>query len=244
MYGWRARIGHLNPSPATVGLEEWRATAPDGVSFVGSRYMVYEYTREGVARMLLDLERAAREVASAGVAVIVQCSAIGGLEDEAEVRRRIESATGITAITVLGSMVAALRALRSERILLVSPYTLSLSDDLRGYLGTQGFEIVAARCLELRRSFEFGNVAPHEAYRLGKQLAQAHPEADTILFSGGNLRTLETLDPLAWDTGMKVLSSNMAARWRSLGAAGVGEPIRHGSLARVSPRHVAVGGRH
>ena len=103
---------------------------------------------------------------------------------------------------------------------------------------------MAARCLELRRSFEFGNVAPHEAYRLGKQLAQAHPEADTILFSGGNLRTLETLDPLAWDTGMKVLSSNMAALWSALGVAGVGEPIRHGSLARVSPRHVAVGGKH
>lgn len=243
MYGWRARIGHINPSPATVGMEEWRATAPDGVSFVGSRYAVDEYTREGVARMLEELERAAREVASAGVGVIVQCSAIGGLEDEAEVRRRIEHATGIAAITVLGSMVAALRAVKAERVLLISPYTVSLSDDLRGYLSTQGFPVVAARCLELRRSFDFGNVPPHEAYRMGKQLAHAHPEADTILFSGGNLRTLEALDPLAWDTGMKVLSSNTAALWSALGAVGVGESIRHGSLARLSPRR-GPGGTH
>jgi len=28
MYGWRARIGRISPSPETVGAEEWRRSMP------------------------------------------------------------------------------------------------------------------------------------------------------------------------------------------------------------------------
>lgn len=225
MYGWRARIGHVNPSPATVGQEEWRLAAPRGVSFVGSRYAMDGNDLASHDRMLEELERAAREVASAEVGVIVQCSTLAAMGRETEIRARIEAATGVMAITVLGSMVAAMRELGVERVALASPYTDEQNDELGGYLESEGFELVLARGLHKTRSAEFGAEEPHVFYRLGREVAAAAPDADVLLLSCGNTRTFEVLEPLEWDTGLEVVSSNQAALWNALRTVGVGEPV-------------------
>jgi maleate cis-trans isomerase len=226
MYGWRARIGHLNPSPATVGSEEWRKAAPQGVAFVGSRYTLDRNDRAGHDQMLIELERAAREVASAGVDVIIQCSTLAALGREAEIRQRIETATGVPALTVLGSIVQALHAEGSHRIALGTPYTEAQNLALAEFLNSEGFEVVASKGLNKERSIEFGAEEPHVFYRLGKQTARLAPQADTLLLTCGNTRTFEILEALEWDTGLKVISSNQAALWNSLRVAGVGEPIK------------------
>ena len=66
---------------------------------------------------------------SAQVGVIVQCSTLAAL-GEGEIRERIEQATGVPAITVLGSTVAALRELGARRVVLGSPYTDEQNDEL------------------------------------------------------------------------------------------------------------------
>lgn len=226
MYGWRARIGHINPSPATVGQEEWRKAAPNGVAFVGSRYTMDQNTRSGHDQMLAELERAAREVATAQVDVIVQCSTLAALGREAEIRERIEQATGIPGITVLGSTVAALGAIGARRVALASPYTDDQNSALGKYLGSCGFEVVATRGLNKVRSIEFGAEEPHVFYRLGREVARAALDADTLLLSCGNTRTFEVLEALEWDTGFEVISTNQAALWNALRVAGIGEPIK------------------
>ncbi|WP_020576578.1 hypothetical protein [Actinopolymorpha alba] len=226
MYGWRARIGHVNPSPATVGQEEWRQAAPAGVAFVGSRYSMVTNDRSSHDRMLTELERAAAEVASAGAEVIVQCSTLAALGREEEIRHRIEAATGVPGLTVLGSMVAGLRAVGARRVALASPYTQAQNAELAGYLRGEGFEVVAARGLAKTRSAEFGAEEPHVFYRLGREVAAEAPDADTLLLSCGNTRTFEVLEALEWDTGLEVVSSNQAALWNALRAVGVGEPVR------------------
>lgn len=226
MYGWRARIGHINPSPATVGQEEWRLAAPAGVAFVGTRYRMEENDRASHDRMLEELERAALEVATAQVGVIVQCSTLAAVGQEAEIRARIESATGVPALTVLGSMVAALRELDAERVALASPYTNEQNEALAAYLDEQGFDVVAWMGLDKAASSEFGAEEPHTFYRLGRDLASSAPGADTLLLSCGNTRTFEVLEALQWDTGLEVASSNQAALWNALRSVGVGEPVR------------------
>ncbi len=226
MYGWRARIGHVNPSPATVGQEEWRLAAPAGVAFVGTRYLMEQNDRESHDRMLEELERAALEVASARVGVIVQCSTLAAIGREAEIRDRIETATGVPALTVLGSMVAALHELDAQRVALASPYTDEQNETLAAYLEEQGFDVVAWRGLDKVASIEFGSEEPHTFYRLGRDLAAAAQGADTLLLSCGNTRTFEVLEALEWDTGLEVASSNQAALWNALRAVGVGEPVR------------------
>ena len=227
MYGWRARIGHVNPSPATVGQEEWRLAAPRGVAFVGGRYAMDRNDRASHDRMLEELERAAREVASAQVGVIVQCSTLAALGREGEIRERIEQATGVPAITVLGSTVAALRELGARRVVLASPYTDEQNDELGAYLVSEGFELVLARGLGKSRSAEFGAEEPHVFYRHGREVAAAAIGADALLLACGNTRTFEVLEPLEWDTGIEVVSSNQAALWNALRTVGIGEPV-HG----------------
>lgn len=226
MHGWRARIGHISPSPATVGAEEWRLAAPAGVTFVGSRYRMEQNGRESHDRMLEDLERSALEVATARVGVIVQCSALAALGREAEIRDRIEAATGVPALTVLGSMVAALKELDARNIALASPCTDEQNEALAAYLEEQGFEVVAWQGLDELESAEFDAEEPHTFYRLGRELASAARDADTLLLCCGNTRTFEVLEALQWDTGLEVASSNQAALWNALRVVGVGEPIR------------------
>lgn len=236
MYGWRARIGHLNPSPATVGAEEWRLAAPTGVAFVGSRYRMVSNDRDSHDRMLEQLERAAGEVATAGVQAIIQCSTLAALGREEEIRTRIEAATGVAALTVLGSMTAALGELGARRIALASPYTDAQNADLAAYLEGCGFEVAATRGLRRTRSEEFGAEEPHTFYRLGHEVATAAQDADTVLLSCGNTRTFEILEALEWDTGADVVSSNQAALWNGLRTVGIGEPVRGFGRLLARPR--------
>ena len=72
MYGWRAKIGRISPSPETVGAEEWRRSMPDGVCLVETRTLIHDVTVEGLSETVKQVERAALELASAEVDVILQ----------------------------------------------------------------------------------------------------------------------------------------------------------------------------
>jgi maleate cis-trans isomerase len=65
MYGKRARIGRINPSPETVGDEEWRRLMPPGVIVVSTRMYIERVDRDGLTTMVKDVERASRELATA-----------------------------------------------------------------------------------------------------------------------------------------------------------------------------------
>lgn len=233
MYGWRGRIGHLNGGPATVGQEEWRAAAPEGVCFVGARMTMENNDSESLAMMLTELERAAREVALADVDVIIQCGTLAAVDNEPQIRQRIKDATGIPGLTVLGSVAAALTAAGAHRIALASPYTPEQNASLAKALIEWNLEIVASRGLSELRSLSYSSRQPYEFYKLGRQVAAEATNADTVLLCCGNTRTFEILEPLEWDTGLKVVSSNQAALWNCLRNIGVGEPIENfGALLR------------
>lgn len=199
--------------------------APRGVSFVGSRYRMERNDRDSHDQMLEELERAAREVATAQVQVIIQCSTLAAIGREAEIRERIEAATEIPAITVLGSMVAALHDLGAARVALATPYTKDQNAQLAEHLSGEGLEVVAALGLDKTHSSEFGAEEPHTFYRLGRDAADRAAGADAVLLSCGNTRTFEILEPLEWDTGLDVVSSNQAALWNALRSVHVGEPV-------------------
>ena len=101
MYGWRAKIGRISPSPETVGCEEWRRAMPEGVCLVETRTLLHDVTVEGLAETVKQVERAALELASAEVDVILQAgTAIAffrGFGHDRELSRRISAATGIKA---------------------------------------------------------------------------------------------------------------------------------------------------
>src|SRR5580704_4573536 len=88
MYGRVARIGRINPSPETVGDEEWRRLMPDGVIVVSTRMYIDAVDAAGLTNMVTHVDRAARELATARPNVILMAGTAGafngGLNFEVE----------------------------------------------------------------------------------------------------------------------------------------------------------------
>ena len=225
MYGWRARIGRISPSPETVGAEEWRRSMPDGVCLVETRTLIHDVTVEGLSETVTQIERAALELASAEVDIILQAgTAIAffrGFGHDQELSRRITAVTGVKATTSLTAVVEALRALKAQRLAIATAYLPEIDARLVDVLQQSGFQVATIRGMGLKKSIDMGRVAPDETYRLAKEVVRAAPDAEGILISCGNLRTFEVIEPLETDTGLPVITSNQAGLWQALRLVGV-----------------------
>jgi maleate isomerase len=238
MYGWRAKIGRISPSPETVGCEEWRRALPEGVCLVETRTLLHDVTVEGLAETVTQIERAALELASAEVDVILQAgTAIAffrGFGHDQELSRRISAVTGIKSTTSLTSVVDALRALGIKRPAIATSYLPDIDARLVDVLEQSGFPVAGIRGMGLKRSIDMGKVMPDETYRFARAVATDTVGADGILISCGNLRTFEAIEPLEADTGLPVVTSNQAGLWQALRLAGVQERLPNlGKLLRV-----------
>lgn len=218
--GWRARIGQIRPASAIEGAEEWRRVAPDGVAFADARTLVNEVTENGLAEMMDQVVRAAREVASAQVDLIVQCGAPGiflvGHGHDREVIGQIEQATSIRATTMMTAMVEAMHAVGMRRVAVGTVYTDHANGRLKDYLEQDGFEVVAMDGLQITEPGDCISLEPSVAYRQGRSVfAASKNEADGILISCGGYRTFEIIDALEHDTGVPVITSNQATLWKA-----------------------------
>jgi maleate isomerase len=202
---------------------------PDGVCLVETRTLVHDVTVEGLAEAVTQVERAALELASAEVDLILQAgTAIAffrGLGHDAELSRRIAAATGIRATTSLTAVVEALRALGIRRPAIATSYIADIDARLKDVLEKSGFEVAAIKGMGIKKSIDMGKVKPEETYRLAKDVARSAPGADGILVSCGNLRSFEAIEPLETDTGLPVVTSNQAGLWQALRLVGVNEHL-------------------
>lgn len=229
MYGRRARIGRISPSPETAGAEEWRRSLPDDVCLVETRTLIHDVTAEGLAEMIKQVERAARELASAGVKVILQAGTAAaffrGMGHDADLIRRIAAATGIQATTSMTAVVDALHALGIHRPAIATPYIRDMDEKLIDVLRQSGFEIAGIEGLGIRRSIDMGELEPETAYRLAREVVERADEPDGILISCGNFRTFEIIERLEAEYRLPVVTSNQAGLWRALRLAEIDDRI-------------------
>jgi maleate cis-trans isomerase len=239
MYGWRAKIGRISPSPETAGAEEWRRSMPDGVCLVETRTLIHDVTVEGLSETVKQVERAALELASAEVDVILQAgTAIAffrGFGHDQELSQRIHAATGIKATTSLTAVIDALRTLQIHRPAIATSYLADIDRRLVDVLEKSGFKVAAIRGMGLKKSIDMGKVFPEQTYRLARQVVRSAPQADGILISCGNLRTFEAIESLEIDTGLSVVTSNQAGLWQSMRMAGIKDRLT--SLGRLLREH-------
>ena len=229
MYGWRAKIGRISPSPETVGCEEWRRAMPEGVCLVETRTLLHQVTVEDLIEAAKQIERAALELASAEVDVILQagtaivfCRGVGQDED---VRMRITAATGIRATTSFNAVVDAMRVLGINRPAVATSYLPDIDARLEAALRESGFAVAAIHGMGLKRSIDMGKVMPAETERFARDVARSTSGADGMLISCGNLRTFEAIEALENAIGLPVVTSNQAGLWQSLRMAGVDDRL-------------------
>jgi maleate isomerase len=212
---------------------------PDGVCLVETRTMVHDVSVEGLAEAVTQVERAARELASADVNVILQAgTAIAffrGFGHDAELCRRITAATGIAATTSLTAVVEALKTMGIKRPAIATSYTADIDSRLADVLEKSGFSVAAIRGMGFARSPDMGKVQPSATYALAKEVVRAAADADGIFISCGNLRSFEAIEALESDTGLPVVTSNQAGLWHALRLAGIGERLPE--LGRLLREH-------
>jgi maleate isomerase len=226
MYGRRARIGRINPSPETVGDEEWRRLMPDGVIVVSTRMYIEQVDPIGLTSMVTNIERAARELATARPNVILMAGTAGafngGLNFDAELSSRIKRASGgVIGTTTMTAVREALRAMNIRRVAVATSYVETVDKALCTVLNGSGIEVLMIRGMGLLKSIDMGDIEPEETYRFARGVFDGVPEADGYFISCGNLRTLETIAPLERDLDKPIITSNQAGLWHALHLANV-----------------------
>ena len=149
----------------------------------------------------------------------------------------LEKLTGVRFITVLQSVVEALKALRVRRIALATPYDETLTMKAKAGLESYGIEVVNLEWLKNVRSIF--DETPARAYGLGRSVDR--PEADAVFFSGVGMPTISVLERLERDLGKPVISSAGSMMWNALRVAGVETSIPgYGRLLSAPPTSASV----
>ena len=225
MYGWRARLGRINPSPETVGDEEWRRLCPDGAMVVSTRMFIESVDPDGLTNMVKNVERAAQELATARPNVILMAGTAGAFNGgpgfDRELVKRIEDASGVPGTTTMTAMLAALDALDVEKIAVATSYIQPVDDALADVLRASGRELVAIQGMGILKSIDMGDLAPETNLRFAREMLREAEGAEACLLSCGNWRTLEAIEPLEAEFGIPVITSNQTGLWQALRMSGI-----------------------
>src|SRR5689334_14947075 len=154
-----------------------------------TRIFLEQVTREAELRMIAeDLPRALRLIGTTKPdAVVFGCTSagsLGGIEYDADIGRAIEKQTGARGITVVASVLAALRRTHARRVAVFTPYCEELTASVLGCVLEAGYDVVHSAGMGLLENVEIGNVPPDEIVRfVESEMNSARPNADCLFLS-------------------------------------------------------------
>ncbi len=232
VYGWRARLGLIVPPTNIANEVEWHRALPDGVSLHVTRMVLHAHGDEPVEDddpLAVDLNRAARDVAEAGVGAIAYGCTAGTMTTPLErLPRLIKLATGVPGVTTASAVVEALRTFGAKTVAIAAPYHDVMIAREAAFLRRLNFRVVATRGLDI------GANGPDDFVRLrtvSPALVYAHARAtvvdgtEALFLACTDMATYDVVDALEADLGIPVVTSNQATLWATLRAARVRVPI-------------------
>lgn len=201
--------------------------APTDVSIYATRVFMKRAAPSDLLRMAENVERASSELASANVDVIVYgCtsgSLINGAAWERELKKRIEEASGLPAVTTAGAVIDALNHLDTTTISVATPYSEQLNKMEKAFLESQGLCVETISGLNIVDAFDIGKEPPETAYRMARSVDSSKTQA--VFISCTNFRTFEIIQRLEKDLSKPVVTSNQASLWASMRLLDLTEPI-------------------
>ena len=147
-----------------------------------------------------------------------------GPEFDRALAARIKERSGAETVTAAGSIAKALKALGMTRIGFASPYVSAINNLAISFLADMGFETVRrSEAPEPLDNIAQGSLLPDEVFELGRNAD--HPEAEGLVLSCTDMRSVETISRLEAAIGKPVVSSNQAMMFEALLNLGFREPI-------------------
>ena len=231
----RARLGLLVPFTNTNFEPDMALLMPEGVTLHSARMGGYdedeipdETQMAGLGTS--DLDEPLRLLQGTKPdAILYGCTSATlthGPAFDQNLAARIKTASGAECITAAGAIVAALKHLDVTRIGFGSPYVAAINDLAIQFLHTSGIETVARAEVDKPLSNdEQGALTPDDVFAIGQRAD--HADAQAILLSCTDMRSVETIARLEIELGKPVIASNQAIAFDTLRRLGIPDPI-HG----------------
>lgn len=237
LYGWRAKLGLVYPSPGWVMEPEFYAMSPKGVITLTTRVSFNTTTVEGLQQVGPQSIEAARLLADVPVdSLVLGCTSgsfVNGAAYNRELIAKMQEATGGIPCTTTASAVAeALKFMQINKVAIATPYVDEVNEKAQAFFAEEGIETLNLKGLGYTREPDIDGTSLDRVYRLGREVDTQGAQALLLLCTG--LRTVPVLDALETDLGKPVISAIQASFWHTLRLAGVQEKIDgFGSLLKA-----------
>ena len=228
----RARLGVLVPFTNSNLEPDIALLRPDGVSLHFARmggYDADEIPDEGQMQSLgnADLEEPLRLLSGVKPDVIIygctSATLTHGPSFDRDLAARIKTESGAETVTAAGALVHALRHLGVSKIGFASPYVPAINDMAVSFLGDMGFTTVQrSEVIETLDNDGQGALEPEAVLDLG--LKADDPDAEALVLSCTDMRSVEIIEQLERTVGKPVVTSNQAMVFEALGLLGIKGP--------------------
>lgn len=229
----RARFGILVPFTNTNLEPDMTLLRPDGVSLHFARLGGYDQDEIPDAEQMhglgaADLDEPLRLLQGVRPDVILygctSATLTHGPVFDRDLAERIAKDSGAATVTAAGALVHALNTLAARRIGFASPYVAAINDMAVGFLAESGIETVArSEVNDVLDNYGQGNLDPQAVFDLG--LAADHPNADAIVLSCTDMRSVEIIARLEDRLAKPVISSNQAMMFQAMQLAGLADSM-------------------
>jgi len=228
MYGEKARIGGIHPSKVseTTVYQFYSILPPgSGVTWAAVSLGTVALTYDELDRVRGSLIEAAKTLAASNVDIIVQSGVpvvvSKGYGYDEEIVKEIMNATGLPAVTDIGSTVRALRHLGVKRLAVATPFGNEINKAIHGFLERSGFEVLIMRGFHREgdtRPLAIGTarLPLSQTYEFALETALLAPEADALYVSGAPMPFVENIEPLETELGKPVVGALPAMIWNCL----------------------------
>ena len=233
-YGWRARVGKLNPTViAATFVYEFYKVVPPGVMLLTRNLSVKDVRNQAdLDASVALMEEAVKELKRAGADLILGAGIpvllAAGPDGNERILKLLSTLSGLPAITTLSSAVDAFQQLGVNRLAIATAYGKpELGEKLADFMRRQGLEVAGLSTIETGlASIEKSKIDFATVYRYGKKVFREANRPDVLYFPSSSWPTVEYVEHLERDIGIPVVSSAIASIWNCLRVLDIHEPVR------------------
>jgi len=208
------------PSANVVVEPEYYSINLKGVHFYTSRVLGSSCTPQDLQIMSGYIERAALELSTACVDVILYaCTAaslIKGIDWEKDLVKRISKISQTPTISTAGSVVKAFHFMKISKVHMFTPYIDEINLEEKKFLEQSGIDVLGMKGLGITKSVEIADVNPDLIFDEVVDLYKKDQSVQGVFISCTNLKTFPIIDKIENYLNIPVITSNQASLWSLL----------------------------
>ncbi len=217
------RLGYVIPHRHTdVDGYQFSRVAPDGMMLITTQLDLADYSPASVERELPALASGIEVLAPRSDSISISGVPLAAGLGRTRMLQLLDDASqssGRECLTDLEAHIMAMEHFGASRIAMATRWPDDLNARIAAYLGDAGIEVmsVTSEARDLARNKALSPEASHElALRLGREAAQANPEAQALFMPGGLWFAIHAAPQLEEEFGIPVLLNITSTTWAAL----------------------------